>query len=210
MNAPFTLFGAPTGNCFRAAIALEEANIPYVVKLVDLRHGEHQSENFLALNPAGKVPVLARTSGESGTALTQSNAIMFYADQLAPGRLAPTVTDAMRAVVMERYFYFLTEVISLSHASFRLRLTGFGDAPALLGRRAVAALAYAENFLTDASWMAGPSFSMADIAAYTACVSYIDEIDWNAVPRLKEWFQRSHARPSIIRGMRAFSGNAGN
>lgn len=209
MPSSYTLFGAPTGNCFRAAIALEEAGLPYTVELVDLRHAEHLGEQFRALNPAGKVPVLLRTDQGNSSALSQSNAIVFFADQMAPGTLAPAFDDPARALVMERYFYFLTDVIALSHVGFRLRLAGFAEAPALLGRRAVGALVQAEHFLADGPWMAGRHFSMADIAAYTICVSFLDDIDWTHLPRLREWFQRSASRPAIVRGMQAFSGTAG-
>jgi hypothetical protein len=37
---PIELYGANTGNCLRVSIALEEAGIPYVVKLMDLRRGD--------------------------------------------------------------------------------------------------------------------------------------------------------------------------
>ena len=54
--APLELYGAQTGNCIRAAIALEEMGLSYAPKFVDLSSGPHQGTDRLALNPLGKVP----------------------------------------------------------------------------------------------------------------------------------------------------------
>ena len=54
--AAVRLYGAQTGNSRRAAIALEEADIPYSVIRVDLRAGEHKTAAFRALNPRGLIP----------------------------------------------------------------------------------------------------------------------------------------------------------
>jgi GST-like protein len=41
MKTTLELYGAQTGNCIRAAIALEEAGLSYTPKLVDLSSGAH-------------------------------------------------------------------------------------------------------------------------------------------------------------------------
>jgi hypothetical protein len=52
MNTTLGLYGAQTGNCIRAAIALEEAGLSYTPKLVDLSSGAHKGVDHLALNQA--------------------------------------------------------------------------------------------------------------------------------------------------------------
>src|SRR6185369_13001640 len=85
MHPQLVLHGAPTGNCFRAAIALSEAALPFTVQRIQLRHGEHKQEDYLAINPLGQVPALAIPEHEGpGSYITQSNAIMFYAAEAAP------------------------------------------------------------------------------------------------------------------------------
>jgi len=75
-NPSIELYGAQTGNCLRAAIALEEAMVPYTVRHVDLRSGEHRRAAYLALNPAGQVPTMVDRS-----------------DEAAPARSPPTIWD---------------------------------------------------------------------------------------------------------------------
>ena len=48
-----------TPNSVKVLIALEEMGLPYELKPVNIRTGEQKAKAFLALNPNGKVPVLA-------------------------------------------------------------------------------------------------------------------------------------------------------
>jgi GST-like protein len=93
------LYGARTGNCLRAAIGLEEAGLAYGVRHVSLSRGEQRAPAHLALNPAGKVPVLVGRSGFEAPdfILTQPNAILFYAQERSAGRLLPPAGRKIRA-----------------------------------------------------------------------------------------------------------------
>ena len=103
MKTTLELYGAQTGNCIRAAIALEEAGLSYMPKLVDLSSGAHQGVDRLALNPLGKVPVLVEKEEDRDPfILTQSNAIILYAARESAGLLLPE-NDRDRAIVLERF-----------------------------------------------------------------------------------------------------------
>ena len=103
MKTTLELYGAQTGNCIRAAIALEEAGLSYTPKLVDLSNGAHQGIDHLALNPLGKLPVLVeKQDGREPFILTQSNAIIMYAAGKESDRLLPE-NDRDRAIVLERF-----------------------------------------------------------------------------------------------------------
>ena len=200
------LYGAPTGNCQRAAIALEEAGIPYEPILVDLRRAEHRTPSFLQRrNPAGKVPVLVSEDTTLPLNLPQSNAIVFFASERQPGKLLPEGPSADRALAVERFFYFLTDVIANAHASYQLRWRGQQDASRILLGLAMDAAEFAEHFVQEQPFMAGANFTLADIAAYPAIASLADVIDWQRVPALQKWFTSVEVRPSIARGMRAFA-----
>jgi len=205
MNTTYELYGAPTGNCIRAAIALEEAGLPYTVRSVDLANGEHRSAAYLALNPAGKVPVLVE-SKENGppVVITQSNAIILYAAEKAPGRLLPDDSLA-RAVVYERFFFFVTDVIAVSHAAFFLRDAAVPAGQALLVERMFAALESAERFVSDEPYMAGKTFSIADIAAFTIALSVESQLPWAQLPNLRRWYEQVAARPALARGLKVFN-----
>lgn len=203
---PIDLYGARTGNCLRVAIALEEAGLPYRPVRLDLRRGEHRTAEFLALNPDGKVPVIVdRVDGDEVLVLTQSNAILFYVAEAASETLFPVGGTRRRVVAYERFFYFLTDVIAPSHAAFQLRASGVKDSsPQGLDLRAMKALSVAERFVKTSEFIAGETFTLADIAAVTIAFAVERHIDWSELPQLRRWYQAVMARPSVIRGFAAF------
>lgn len=204
MTTRLILHGALTGNCLRAAMALEEASLEYSVVFIDMGRGEHRGSAHLALNPAGKVPTLVVSGGDTdGLVLSQSNAIMLYAARRAPGSLLPD-NDEHVARALERYFYFVTDVIAVSHSAWALRSSAQPEAGAMLASKALEALLFAQRHVKDQPFMAGASFSLADIAAFTIAHFMRADIDWDRCPDLLHWYEAIGSRPAIVRGARAF------
>jgi GST-like protein len=204
MKNTLELYGAQTGNCIRAAIALEEAGLPYTPKLVDLSSGAHQSVDHLALNPLGKVPVLVESEEDREPfILTQSNAIILYAAGKAGGRLLPG-NERDRAIVFERFFFFVTDVIAVNHAAFSLRATNAREAQKILMDRMLATLETAERYVGENEFIAGKLFSAADIAGFTITHSVKSDLPWSKLPNLQRWFERIEGRPAVERGLQAF------
>ncbi len=74
------LYFAPS-TCARVTLtALEEIGQPFETKLVAFMAGEHRSPDYLAINPAGKVPALQTEAG----VLTQNGAILLYLARTHP------------------------------------------------------------------------------------------------------------------------------
>lgn len=89
-----TLYGSPQTRSDRAQWALEEKGVPYHFELVNLSKGEGRTPAFLALNPAGKIPLLK--AGD--LIITESLAICNYIADRCPGpALAPAVGSDDRA-----------------------------------------------------------------------------------------------------------------
>jgi GST-like protein len=194
------LVGARTGNCVRAAIALEAAGIPYTVRRIDLAAGQQRSERHLALNPSGKVPVLTGGATAPAFVLTQSNAIVLFAAERAPQALLPGDATA-RARAYERYFQVVTDIIGPSHAAFRL---GTEEGRALLERLAIDGVVALEQVLTHAPYLAGPNFSIADIAGFTITEALARRLDIATLPHIAAWLARVGALPEVRRGLAAF------
>jgi GSH-dependent disulfide-bond oxidoreductase len=204
MKTILELYGAQTGNCIRAAIALEEAGLSYTPKLVDLSSGAHQGVDHLALNPLGKVPVLVeKEEDREPFILTQSNAIILYAAGKAAGRLLPE-NDRDRAIVLERFFFFVTDVIAVNHAAFSLRASSAQEAQKILMDRMLATVETAERYVGHNEFIAGKTFSAADIAGFTITQSVKSDLPWPKLPNLRRWFERIEGRPAVKRGLQAF------
>ncbi len=71
----YTLYYSPISQHSRRVVTLlEEANIPYEGKLVDMMKGEYLSAEFLAINPNHQVPTLF----DGHIKIHESNAILRY------------------------------------------------------------------------------------------------------------------------------------
>jgi GST-like protein len=193
------LYGAKTGNCLRAAVGLSEAGLADEPRRLDLRGGEHRGPALLALNPAGKVPVLVV---QASTVITQSSAILFYASEQAPGRLLPAAGSMNRIKTLEAFFYFSSDVIASNGFAFILR--AHTEVAGVLTQRCLDLLSDSERFLSDDGYMGGESFSMADIAAFTITTAVSKSLPWEKLPRLAEWRERIGQRPAVQQGMAAF------
>lgn len=201
----FELHGAPTGNCFRAAIGLCEADVPFRVHRINFRSGEHRGPEHLALNPAAKVPVLVRrrADGSPDFVLTQSNAILMFAADRAQGRLLPHDSQG-RAKALEAWFYFVTDVIALNGLAFALQGEGFSEASQTLIDRHLTRIADSERFLSPAGFMGSEQFSVADIAAFTIVQAVSENLPWDRLARLADWRERIAARAGVKAGLSAF------
>jgi glutathione S-transferase len=74
------LYFAPS-TCARVTLtALEEIGKPFETRLIAFMAGEHRKPEYLAINPAGKVPAIQTEAG----VLTQNGAILFYLAQTYP------------------------------------------------------------------------------------------------------------------------------
>ena len=204
MPRTLDLYGTKTGNCLRVAIAFEEAGLAYTARSVDMGSGAHRSPAHLALNPRGRVPVLAVRGDGADLVLTQSNAIQLWADAQVPGALLPP-DGVARTVALERWLYIVTDVIALNTAAFRLKRAGLpAETGAPLHTEATGALAETERFLEESPWLAGATFTLADIAGYTIARHYETALDWDSLPRLRRWYDAAGERPAVRRGLAAF------
>jgi len=87
---------------------LDEGGFDYTLRKIDIIKGEHRSPDFLAINPAGLVPVLITPEGE---ALTETAALMVHlADKHQLTELAPSATDPLRGVFLSTIFFLASDI----------------------------------------------------------------------------------------------------
>lgn len=194
------LYTDASPNGFKATIALEELGLPYKLHHVRLNAGENRTAEFLALNPHGRIPVLA--DDESGVVLFESAAILLYladkSGQLIPadpaGRWAVIVwltfaSSSMGPALGNRVQFELFETEKLWAPIQRFRkLTN--DAVEVLDRR-----------LATSEFLAGPDFSIADIASFGWLhIARIVGFDFSGFAHLSRWHETIAARPAVQRG----------
>lgn len=154
----------PSQNGWKIRVLLGLLAIAHDTRMVSIFEGESRTEAFLALNPAGAVPVLEL---EDGRTIAESNAILAY---LAEGTPLLPADRYQRAKVMQWLFfeqYYVEPVIgtlrfwTLTGRLERNQALVAGKREA--GARALAAL---ERGLAGTPFLAGDALSIADIAVY--------------------------------------------
>ena len=84
-QTPRILYGADTPNTWKVAAALEEAQISYLVKLVDISKNEQKQPWYLAINPNGRTPTFV----DDGFPIFESGAILVYIAEKYCSKLFP-------------------------------------------------------------------------------------------------------------------------
>ena len=106
----YILYG---GNFTRAPLVqwvLDEGKIAYELRKIDILTDEHRSAKFLAINPAGLVPVLITPEGET---LYEAAALMLYlADRHQLTELAPSSADPDRGLFLSTVFHIAADIQS--------------------------------------------------------------------------------------------------
>lgn len=101
------IYGNPKTRAFRPLWALEEAGLEYQSIPIDFLKGEHRSQEFLAKNPGGKVPVLV--DGEF--ILFESAAMCTYiGEKSRMAHLVPEAGSKARYLYDQWMFFVMSEV----------------------------------------------------------------------------------------------------
>jgi len=80
MTSPIELYYWPTPNGWKITIALEEMDLPYEVKYVNIGKGEQFDPAFLKIAPNNRMPAIIDPDGPDGAPVTifESGAILQY------------------------------------------------------------------------------------------------------------------------------------
>ena len=191
-NAAMTIYGdSISGNCLKVKFVADRLGLPYDWVEVSVLKAETRTPEFLALNPAGQVPVVR--FADNG-ALAQSNAIMLH---LAWGTdLIPA--DAFERAQMFQWLFWEqysheTAIAVLRFQKFYLKKTDSEIDPALPGKCA-RVLKLMNEHLEARDYFVGGRLSLADIAlvAYTR-FAHQAGLDLKAFPHVHVWVRRIEA-----------------
>ena len=160
---------------------------------------------FLAMNPAGDVPVLIE---EDGTILSNSQVICEYLEEVYPdvnllGR-DPIQRAETRRLVGWFDVKFNREVTdNLVGEKLMKRFLKLGEPHGPSIRAGHANIHYHLDyigFLTEKrKWLAGEQFTLADIAgaAHLSAIDYIGDVPWDEHHAARDWYSRVKSRPSF-------------
>ncbi len=188
--------------CRKVRITMLEKRLEFELRAENVFE---RRDDFLALNPAGEVPVLVEADG---SALSGSDAICEFMDEVHPeppllGRQAMQRAEVRRLV---QWFdgKFNTEVTeNLIGEKLIKRFLGLGAPDSQAVRTGHANIHHHLDYigyLTERrTWLARGNFSLADItaAAHISIIDYQGDVPWEQHEEAKDWYARVKSRPSF-------------
>ena len=188
-NAAMTIYGdSISGNCLKVKFVADHLGIPHDWVEISVLNKETRTPEFLAMNPAGQVPVVRFADDR---VLAQSNAIILY---LADG------SDLIPADAFERaqmYQWLFWEQYSHEPAIAVLRFQKFylkktdAEIDPNLRPRCLRVLSLMDEHLEGRRHFVDAKLSLADIAlvAYTR-FSHQADIDLKHYSNVAAWVRR--------------------
>ena len=206
------LYSLPTPNGVKASIMLEETCLPYEAHLIDFSKQDQATEEFLSLNPNGKIPAMIDPSGPRGEpiAVFESGAILLYlADKT--GRFLPADPQGRWETIswlmwqmgglgpMFGQVGFFHKFAGKDFEDKRPRDRYVAEARRLLG--------VLDRRLSGRDWIMGTDYTVADIATLGWVRNLIgfydarDLVGFDQFRNVAGWLERGLERPAVKRGL---------
>ncbi|MDH3621493.1 MAG: glutathione S-transferase family protein [Gammaproteobacteria bacterium] len=199
-----TLYTVATANGQRASVALEECGIEYETRPVDLFAGEHRSEEMLALNPFGRMPVLQL---DGGNAIYGGMAIGMHAANLS-GKLLPSAND--KDAFHEWVGIIMSDLVPASAGLFYLGTLapekfewGISFYTEIIGRF----LSGIDAHLASSEYFLPGGYSLIDVLMYPSAATSVANMPGGLepYPNIARWVTLVGAREAVKAGMESSS-----
>jgi GST-like protein len=198
------LYYWPTPNGHKVTLFLEETGVPYRVHPVNIGKGEQFAPDFLAIAPNNRMPAIVDTEPAGGIApisLFESGAILLYLAEKT-GQFIPADAHG-RAEVLQWLFWQMGGLGPMAGQNHHFSRYAPEKLPYAIDRyvnetgRLYGVL---DKRLADRAFIAGDTYSIADMASYPWIVPHEAQgQDLAEFPNLKRWFDAIAARPATRR-----------
>ncbi|HTK34168.1 MAG TPA: glutathione S-transferase N-terminal domain-containing protein [Caulobacteraceae bacterium] len=212
MTQPIELHFWPTPNGRKISIALEEMELAYTLKPVNIGRGDQFKPEFLAISPNNRMPAIVDPDGPGRQPISvfESGAILQYLGRKT-GRFYPT-DERARVEVEEWLFWQVGGLGPMGGQANHFR----AYAPSVIADTrytAYGAARYTDEIdrlfgvmdrrLQDRDFLAG-DYSIADMAVLPWALRYPAQgVQIDRFPRVQAWFDRTRARPAVQAGLKA-------
>jgi glutathione S-transferase len=197
----FDLYTWATPNGWKASSTLEELQLTYTLKPIDITTGIQKNPEYIAINPNGRIPAIIDHSA-GGFSVFESGAIMLYLAEKT-GKLIPSDSKGRSQVIQWLMFQMgglgpMQGQAHVFHRYFPEKIPAAIDRYQNETKRLYSVL---DKRLEDNEFLAG-DFSIADIANWSwARIHNWAGINIDDLPHLKRWLDQVEARPGCAKGV---------
>jgi glutathione S-transferase len=201
-----TLYYHPRACSLSCHIALEESELPFAAHEINIRAGANKKDEYLRVNPWGKLPALC--IGDQ--VLTEAHAILtFIADSVPDKQLMPPAATLERARAHE-WLNFLSSTVHIAFRPlFRTAMLAGADGPLEQVKRAgipilQSTLGEVDRRLANRCWALGDTYSVCDAYLLVFWIWSQREDVVSYAPEMPNWralSERVYARPATQRAL---------
>jgi GSH-dependent disulfide-bond oxidoreductase len=198
------LYYWPTPNGHKITLFLEEAGLEYRIVPVNIGAGEQFRPEFLAVSPNNRMPAIVDRRPADGSApisVFESGAILLYLAEKT-GRFLPADLHG-RVQVLQWLFWQVAGLGPMAGQNHHFVQYAPEKLPYAIDRyvketnRLYGVL---DRRLTDREFIAGATYTIADMAAYPWIVPWQKQQQvLTEFPHLQRWFEAIAARPGTVR-----------
>jgi len=199
----YRLHGFFTQNTMKTIYVLEELGVDYEFAYVNLMKLENRTDEFRAMTPTGKVPVLEH----DGEFLFESGAICRYVASVEKSPLYPA--DKLQRARVDQWMTFFTchpgrWLTRIYFEKIIKNAAGMGDPDEArceeASKFAAQQLKIVERWLANTEWLANGALSIAEPFA----LAYLEQakavgFSLDELPGVQSWFARLEARESTAK-----------
>lgn len=187
-----------SGNGWKVRLLLSHLGTPFSRQLLNLAEGAARTPEFLRLNPLARVPVLVL---DDGTAISESNAILFYLAQGTP--YLPAAKADVARVMQWLFFEQFDHARFLARPRFLVSIAKaeekFAEEIGYLRQIGQKALAAMETQLARTPFITGDQYTIADVSLYPyTSMAAMGGYKLEPFPAVRAWFDRVCARPGFV------------
>ncbi|MEA1015716.1 glutathione S-transferase N-terminal domain-containing protein [Sphingosinicella sp. LY1275] len=206
------LYSLPTPNGVKVSIALEEMELPYEPHMIDIGANETWTDEYLSLNPNGKIPSIIDPNGPGGKpfGLFESGAILLYLAEKSGRFLA--ADPALRYETIQWVFFQMAAIGPMfGQVGYFHKFAGRELEDKRPLERYVAEskrlLGVLETRLEGRTWLMGVEYSIADIATLgwvrnlNGFYEAGELVEFDRLKNVPAWLERGLARPAVQRGL---------
>lgn len=198
------LFDLPASpNTRRVRIFIAEKNLEIEVVPIDMMSGENKTEEYLAKNPLGRMPLLEL---DDGTCIAESIAICRYLENefTDPPLFGTTSLEKALIEMWQRRmeFQFLNPIIDIfrnTHEMWKDRIVQIPLVAEIASDGVKDQMVWLDQELEGKEYIAGGGYSVADITAQCAFVmgkAALGILIPENLSNLSDWWSRVTSRPT--------------
>ena len=193
-----------TPNGHKITLFLEESGLPYRILPIHIGKGEQFQPDFLRIAPNNRIPAIVDTAPAGGgepISVFESGAILLYLAEKS-GRFLST-DPRVRIDTLQWLFWQMGGLGPMAGQNHHFVQYAPEVIPYAIERyvKETARLyAVLDKRLTDRDFIAGPDYSIADMACYPWIVPHARQRkELEDFPNLKRWFEAIQQRPATQR-----------